>query len=103
MEVSMSIGWDPRTIENASLVADLVEWIAKQPRSYADVMEAWRTSCPRFPVWEGAVDLGLVTRVYRGDRGEMIHASPAGLVFFARRVVCEPRGFEEPVRVYEVR
>ncbi|TMG02286.1 MAG: hypothetical protein E6I03_06455 [Chloroflexi bacterium] len=77
----MSIGWDPRTIENASLVADLVEWIAKQPRSYADVLEAWRTSCPRFPVWEDAVDLGLVTRMYRGDRGEMIHASPAGLAF----------------------
>mgnify|MGYP002382501856 CR=1 FL=1 len=26
---------------------DLVEWIAKEPRPYADVMDAWRTSCPR--------------------------------------------------------
>ena len=77
----MSIDSDARTIENQTLVLDLVEWIARQPRSYADVMEAWRTSCPRFPVWEDAVDLGLVTRVYRGGLGEMIHITPAGLAF----------------------
>jgi hypothetical protein len=81
MEVPMSIDADTPTVENPSLVADLVEWIARQPRSYADVMEAWRTSCPRFPVWEDAVDLGLVTRVYRGGLGEMIDATPAGLAF----------------------
>jgi hypothetical protein len=45
-----------------SLVFDLVEWIAKEPRSYAQTMEAWRTSCPRLPVWEEAVDRGLVAR-----------------------------------------
>ena len=81
MELPVSINWDARIIENASLVADLVEWIATRPRSYADVMEAWRTSCPRFPVWEDAVDLGLVARVYKGDFGEMIHVTPAGLAF----------------------
>ena len=77
----MSIDWDAKTIENQTLVLDLVEWIARQPRSYADVMEAWRTSCPRFPVWEDAVDLGLVTRVYREDLGEMIQVTPTGLAF----------------------
>jgi len=77
----MSINSESKTVENASLVADLVEWIAEQPRSYADVMEAWRTSCPRFPVWEDAVDLRFVTRVYREDLGEMIQATPAGLAF----------------------
>ncbi|HEV8573425.1 MAG TPA: hypothetical protein VGR43_01835 [Dehalococcoidia bacterium] len=81
----MSIDWDTRAIENASLVADLVEWIARQPRPYADVMEAWRTSCPRFPIWEDAVDLGLVTRVYPGGRGEMIHVTPAGQAFLRSR------------------
>ena len=81
MEVPMSIDADTPTVENPSLVADLVEWIARQPRSYADVMEAWRTSCPRIPVWEDAVDLGLVTPVYRGGLGEMIDATPAGLAF----------------------
>lgn len=44
------------------LVLDLLEWLAPAPRSYADVMDAWRTSCPRLTIWEDAVDGGLVTR-----------------------------------------
>jgi hypothetical protein len=44
------------------LVLDLVEWIAKEPRPYAAVIDAWRTSCPRLTVWEDAVDRGLVKR-----------------------------------------
>jgi predicted transcriptional regulator len=44
------------------LIFDLVEWIAKAPRSHADVMNTWRTSCPRLTVWEDAVDRGLVKR-----------------------------------------
>lgn len=45
-----------------TLVLDLVEWIARQPRTYREVMEAWRTSCPRLMVWEEAVERGLVRR-----------------------------------------
>jgi hypothetical protein len=44
------------------LVLDLVEWIARQPRLYSEVLEAWRTSCPRLTVWEDAVDRGYVAR-----------------------------------------
>ena len=44
------------------LIADMLSWIAKEERSYAEVMEAWRTSCPRLPVWEEANERGLVTR-----------------------------------------
>jgi hypothetical protein len=44
------------------LIFDLVEWVAKAPRSHADVMNIWRTSCPRLTVWEDAVDRGLVAR-----------------------------------------
>lgn len=44
------------------LVFDLVEWIAREPRPYADVIDAWRTSCPRLTVWEDAVDRGFVKR-----------------------------------------
>ena len=29
-----------------ALVLDLVEWIARAPRPYAEVIETWRTSCP---------------------------------------------------------
>ena len=44
------------------LVLDLVEWVAKQPRPYAEMLDAWRTSCPRLTVWEEACDRGLVKR-----------------------------------------
>lgn len=42
------------------LILDMVEWIARTPRTYAEVMDAWRTSCPRLTIWEDAVDRGLV-------------------------------------------
>ena len=45
-----------------SLILDLVEWVAREPRPYAEAIEAWRTSCPRLTVWEDAVDRGLITR-----------------------------------------
>jgi D-3-phosphoglycerate dehydrogenase len=35
-----------------ALILDLLEWLATADRSYAEVMDAWRTSCPRLPVWE---------------------------------------------------
>jgi hypothetical protein len=44
------------------LVLDLVEWIAREPRLYSEVIETWRTSCPRLTIWEDAVDRGYVTR-----------------------------------------
>lgn len=43
----------------APLVADLLDWIGSG-RPYAEVMDAWRTSCPRLPVWEEANERGLV-------------------------------------------
>ena len=43
------------------LILDLLEWLGRDPRPYAEVLDAWRTSCPRLPVWEAAVDRRLVT------------------------------------------
>jgi hypothetical protein len=45
-----------------SLILDLLEWLEKRDRTYEDVMNAWRTSCPKLPVWEDANDRGLVVR-----------------------------------------
>ena len=44
----------------SALTLELLAWVARCPRTYADAMEAWRTSCPRFPIWEDALDDGLV-------------------------------------------
>ncbi len=54
-----------------ALLLDLVGWIAVADRPYAEVMDAWRTSCPRLPVWEEANARGLVTR-RRGAAGEAV-------------------------------
>lgn len=55
-------------LENKSLVLDLLEWVAQDIRTYAEVMDAWRTSCPRLSIWEDAVDHGFVVRE-RGHDG----------------------------------
>ena len=57
-----------------SLVLDLVEWVARQPRSYAQTMDAWRTSCPRLPVWEDAVDRGFIVRETATDGETLVKA-----------------------------
>ena len=44
------------------LVLDLIEWIAREPRLYSEVIATWRTSCPRLTIWEDAVDRGYVAR-----------------------------------------
>ena len=43
-----------------SLILDLLEWVALRERTYEEVLDAWRTSCPRLPVWEDANDRGLL-------------------------------------------
>lgn len=63
--------------EYEPLIRDLVEWVARQPRPYAEVMDAWRTSCPRLPVWEDAVERGFVER--RADA--MVSVTAAGLAY----------------------
>ena len=45
-----------------ALIRDLLEWLMLRDRTYEEVMDAWRTSCPRLPVWEDANDRGLVAR-----------------------------------------
>lgn len=46
-----------------ALLLDMLAWIAGGPRPYAEVMEAWRTSCPRLSVWEEATERGFVARL----------------------------------------
>jgi hypothetical protein len=52
-----------------SLILDLLEWLVKRDRSYEEVMDAWRTSCPGLPIWEDANDRGLVMREEVNGRG----------------------------------
>jgi hypothetical protein len=66
------------------LILDLVEWVAHRPRAYAEVMEAWRTSCPRLPVWEDAVDRGLVERRAEVGGDPLVGVTTVGLDYLQR-------------------
>ena len=62
------------------LIVDFIEWIGAEPRPYVEVMDAWRTSCPRLTVWEEAVDRGLVAR--RREMAEtLVDLTPLGRAF----------------------
>ena len=65
------------------LVLDLLEWVARSDRSYEETMEAWRTSCPRLPVWEEATDRGLLA-IELVDNLPRVRVTPAGLEWLTR-------------------
>ena len=67
----------------APLTIDFLAWPSAEPRDYIDVMDAWRTSCPRLTVWEDAIDAGLITRTHRlrptdPHRTDTARRGPAG-------------------------
>lgn len=64
-----------------SLILDLLEWVDVRDRSYEEVMGAWRTSCPRLPVWEDANERGLVEI----DGGSTVRITQAGRALLERR------------------
>ena len=62
-----------------ALIVDLLEWIGPDARPYAEVMDAWRTSCPRLPVWEEANARGYVSREHSPQTGALVRLTPLGL------------------------
>lgn len=48
---------------NDALILQLLDWVAREPRGYAEMMDAWRTSCPRLTIWEDALGDNLIERV----------------------------------------
>ena len=69
-----------------SLVLDLLEWVGTSQRPYSEVMDAWRTSCPRLPIWEEANARGPDRNQTRaGLRGQGLRVSIAGHAYLAHR------------------
>jgi len=66
------------------LIVDLLNWLATRDRTYAEVIDVWRTSCPRLPVWEDANDRGLITREHVNGR-EVVRITPAGSAYLLQR------------------
>ena len=71
------------TVDN--LILDLLEWIGPGERPYAETLEAWRTSCPRLPVWEEATDLGFIERRREPGQPALVMVSTAGAEHLRRR------------------
>jgi len=67
-----------------ALLCDMLAWLARDARPYGEVMDAWRTSCPRLPVWEDANERGFVEQV-RAEQGAVVRITPAGREFLRRR------------------
>jgi hypothetical protein len=80
----ISTGETATAIENEALVLDLLEWASSRPRTRAEAMDAWRTSCPRLTIWEDALDLGLVACEHRAGRETMVSVTPAGRALLKR-------------------
>jgi hypothetical protein len=70
----------------------LLAWVAERPRTYADVMEAWRSSCPRLSIWEDATTDGLV----RLEGGRCVVLTPRG------RAILEGEALPEPAKASHV-
>ena len=66
------------------LILDLLDWLAANDRTYEEVIDVWRTSCPKLPVWEDAKDRGFVTQENFGGR-EIVRIPPAGFAFLQQR------------------
>jgi hypothetical protein len=67
-----------------ALIVDLLQWVSSRERSYEEVMSAWRTSCPRLPVWEDANDRGLVV-TEAADGTSVVRITAAGQAFLDQR------------------
>ena len=81
------------------LILDLLEWLARGERTYEEVMDAWRTSCPRLTVWEDANDRGLIAAEQVNGR-KLIRPSSSGLELLDQRI-RRRQSEESPMRVFE--
>jgi hypothetical protein len=71
-----------------ALILDLLEWVGPRPRPYDEVMEAWRTSCPRLPVWEEANAQGFLAREHVPAEGALVVVTPLGAAHVRRHRVA---------------
>jgi len=62
-----------------SLTVQLLDWIVERPRSYAQLLDVWKTTCPRMAIWEDACADGLID-CEPGANG-IVSATPKGLRF----------------------
>jgi len=65
-------------MSTSDLTFDLLSWIDCRTRSYAETIEAWKTSCPQLSVWDDAVIDGLVRVDRRSRQGATVVLTTRG-------------------------
>jgi hypothetical protein len=76
---------DEETVDTVeTLIIELLEWIGPDARPYAEVQEAWRTSCPRLPIWEDAMAAGYLDTRVAGASERLVAVSASGRRLLAR-------------------
>jgi D-3-phosphoglycerate dehydrogenase len=65
------------------LILDLLEWIGRESRAYSEVIEIWRTSCPRLPVWEEANARGFLDRLHQPGSEARVFVSCVGKAYLS--------------------
>jgi D-3-phosphoglycerate dehydrogenase / 2-oxoglutarate reductase len=74
------------------LILDLLEWIGRRSRPYAEVLEVWRTSCPRLPVWEEANNRGFIDHIHEHGQAALVAVSSLGFQWLAAHRRCGSAG-----------
>jgi hypothetical protein len=87
-----SDAWPALSDPVEALILDLLEWIGCEARPYFEVMDAWRTSCPRLPVWEDADERGFIARHHEEGRGLFISVTALGREHLAKHRPRRPLG-----------
>ena len=72
------------------IMIQFLSWVADRPRSYAETMDAWRTSCPRLSVWEDAVIADLVRLEGEGGRAVKLTVRGAAVLRQAQNPETTP-------------
>src|SRR6516162_95066 len=93
----------------SSLMREFLSWLSTRRRTYGEVMDAWRSTCPRHTVWEDALADGLI-EIDSGDRGhlaEVILSSRAKAALAGESTARAPASVEKALyargSIYTVR
>jgi len=63
------------------LMLEFLTWVSSRRRTYAEAMEAWRSTCPRQTVWEDALTDGVI------EVGGTLHKSEVTLTPRGRAIL----------------
>jgi hypothetical protein len=67
------------------LTLELLQWVERRPRTYAEAIEAWRSNCPRHPAWDDAMTSGLIRTAYHDGAAPTVELTATGRALLESR------------------